>query len=100
VLGTVADSLCAGAHGACDRGWQSHAVVAVDRDGSLNQTGDNDEEWVVEMAIPFEAIGLGGARAGTRIPFAIRRCDVGRDGPHACGGWGTGSPRGELILDP
>jgi hypothetical protein len=100
VLGTVADSLCAGAHAACDRGWQSHAVVAVDRDGSLNRTGDNDEEWVVEMAVPFEALGLAGARAGTRIPFAVRRCEVGRDGPHACGAWGVGSPRGELILDP
>jgi hypothetical protein len=103
VLGTISDSLCPEGpegKGACDPGWQSHAVAAVDRDGTLNRTGDNDEEWVVEMAVPLEALGVRGARAGVRIPFAVRRCEVGRDGQHACGGWGWGSQRGELILDP
>jgi hypothetical protein len=100
VLGTVADSLCPAAGRPCDTTWQSHAVVAVDRDGTLNQLGDNDEEWVVEMAVPFDALAVPNPRPGTRIPIALHRCDVGRDGPHACGGWGTGSQSGELILDP
>jgi hypothetical protein len=100
VLGTVADSVCPAAGGPCDSGWQSRAVVAVDRDGTVNRVGDNDEEWVVEMALPFDAIALPGAKAGTRIPFAVRRCEIGRDGPHACGSWGMGALQGELILDP
>jgi hypothetical protein len=100
VLGTVADSICPGSGGPCDATWQSHAAVAVDRDGTLHQLGDNDEEWVVEMAVPFDALALPNARAGTRIPIAFRRCEVRRDGPHGCGGWGTGTQRGELILDP
>jgi hypothetical protein len=100
VLGTVADSMCSGGGAQCDAAWQSHAAVAVDRDGTLNRLGDNDEEWVVEMAVPFASLALPNPRAGTRIPFAVHRCDVRRDGPHACGSWGTGPQRGELILDP
>jgi hypothetical protein len=110
VLGTVADALCppsensagpADVHGhSCDRTWQSHAAVAVDRDGTLNRLGDNDEEWVVEMALPLSALGIPDARPGSRIPFAVRRCEVGAGGPGACGSWGMGAERGELILDP
>ena len=101
VLGTVADSVCH-AH-SCDSAWHSRATVAVDRDGTLNRVGDNDEEWVVEMSVPLDALGLAAAKAGTRIPFAIRRCEVGHDrppGPQACGSWGAGSTRGELVLEP
>jgi hypothetical protein len=108
VLGTVADALCAGtsempfalSDPRCDMRWQSRAVVAVDKDGTLNQIGDNDEEWVVEMAIPLETIGLANARPGTEIPFAVRRCDVQKDGPHACGSWGMRPQRGVLVLNP
>jgi hypothetical protein len=106
VLGTVADADCAGAVGEtsserrCDDRWDSHALVAVDRDGTLNQVGDNDEEWVVEMAIPFASLGMAGYGEGDRIPFAIRRCEVGKSGPGACGGFGTGKVRGEIVLEP
>jgi hypothetical protein len=106
VLGTLADSACTGDVGEgsdarrCDPTWASHAVVAVDRDGTLNQLGDNDEEWVVEMAIPLASIGIDAARGGERIPFAIRRCEVGKNGRGACGGFGDGKPRGELVLEP
>jgi hypothetical protein len=114
VLGTVTDAWCYDGRGAtkdsatpvdvtarsCDRGWQSHAQVAVDTDGTLNRVGDNDEEWVVEMALPFEALRLSGAGPGTRIPLAIRRCEVGARGRGACGSWGMGPVQGEVILDP
>ena len=106
VLGTLADEDCVGtvgvepAPGRCDRSWDSHAVVAVDRDGTLNQVGDNDEEWVVEMAIPLASLGMDSYGAGDRIPFAIRRCDVGKRGRGACGGFGTGRVRGEIVLEP
>ena len=101
VLGTVADSLCrpSGSGRKCDRGWESHARVAVDRDGTLNKIGDNDEEWVVEMAVPLASLGLKEARAGTKIPFAIRRCEIGHGQSHACGGWGD-RRRSELALAP
>jgi hypothetical protein len=100
LLGTVADALCTGALATrtCDPSWESHAEVASDRDGTMNHIGDNDEEWVIEMAIPFSALGVTHAGPGTRIPFSISRCEVGH-GPHGCGGWGKGGT-GTLVLDP
>ena len=110
VLGTVADAICSPSENPsvptdvdsrrCDRTWQSHSAVAVDRDGTLNRLGDNDEEWVVEMALPLSALGIPDAGPGSRISFAVRRCEVGAGGPGACGSWGMGAERGELILDP
>ena len=101
VLGTVSDRVCAtiAPETACDPSWESHAEVAVDRDGTLNRIGDNDEEWVVEMAIPFASLGIAAPGPGTRVAFSVSRCEVGH-GPHACGGWGNGSPPGEIELDP
>lgn len=100
VLGTLADARCHGTGAArtCDRSWQSHAEVAVDRDGTLNKLGDNDEEWVVEMAVPFAALGVSNPEAGLRLPFSIRRCEVARAGKRACGGWGASVP-GQLVLE-
>jgi hypothetical protein len=51
------------------------------------------------MAIPLSSLGVTGDGAGARIPFSVRRCEIGRDGPHGCGSWGR-HPRGELVLDP
>jgi hypothetical protein len=105
VLGTVADADCAGEVGGaqsarrCDTSWDSHAKVAVDRDGTLNQLGDNDEEWVVEMAVPVASLGVRSLREGDRIPFAIRRCEIGKRGVGACGGFGTGKVHGEIVLE-
>ena len=101
VLGTIADAHCTSSPAGrkCDASWSSGARIAVDRDGSLNKIGDNDEEWVVEMAIPLAKLGVKKPAAGAHIPFSIRRCEVGHDGPHVCGSWGA-DPPGELILDP
>jgi len=102
VLGTVADALCtttAAGRRSCDARWRSHARVAVDRDGTLNKIGDNDEEWVVEMAIPLGALGIAHAGPGTRLPFSVRRCEVGHGRNPSCGSWGS-RPAGELVLDP
>ncbi len=60
--------------------------------------GDYDEEWVVEMAVPFASLGIDRATPGTRIPISIQRCEIGRDGPRACGAWGL-APHGELVLE-
>jgi hypothetical protein len=101
VLGTVADALCrpSPTGRVCDRHWNSRARVAVDRDGTLNKIGDNDEEWVVEMAISLAALGFADAHAGTTIPFSISRCEVGHGSSRGCGAWGI-KPRGELTLGP
>jgi hypothetical protein len=98
VLGTVADRLCttSGPDARCDASWESHAEVAVDKDGTMNKVGDNDEEWVVEMAIPFSSLGISHPTAGTRIPFSVRRCEVGH-GRTPCGEWGK-DPPSELEL--
>ena len=101
VLGTIADALCKGPplSRRCDAAWESRARVAVDRDGTLNKLGDNDEEWVVEMAIPLSALGFAHPKPGLTIPFSVRRCEVG-SGARACGTWGAGEKGGELVLDP
>jgi hypothetical protein len=100
--GSLYDAICSRSSGtpACDTAWKSGAKVAVDADGTLNQIGDNDEEWVVEMSMPLAALGVTGAAPGVRIPFSVRRCEVGHDGVHGCGSWGDGEPRGQLMLDP
>lgn len=99
LLGTLADARCRPVPGGrvCDAGWNSHARVAVDRDGTLNRIGDNDEEWVVEMAIPLAVLGVTNARPGTRIAFAVSRCEIGNGRQRGCGGWGIGQ-RGWLTL--
>jgi hypothetical protein len=101
VLGTVADAACrgSGAARACDPSWDSGIRVAVDRDGTLNKTGDNDEEWVVEMAVPLAAIGFPNPAPGTRIPFFVHRCEVGHGTSRGCGGWGSRAA-GALLLGP
>jgi hypothetical protein len=57
-----------------------------------------DEEWVIEMAIPFESLGLKGER-GESIGFAVRRCDTPKGGGRVCGSWGEGDARGRIVLE-
>jgi hypothetical protein len=87
--------------GAFDARWESRARVGVDRDGTMDDPRDEDEEWIVEMAIPLEALGLEG-RSGERIGLEIRRCDRIRSSVDAhestrtCAAWGDA--RSELVL--
>ena len=57
--------------------------AAVDLDGTLDQPGDEDEEWVVELGLPEQLVG-------TRI--TARRCDRPKRGGERCGSW-TGELR-------
>jgi hypothetical protein len=61
--------------GSTDYHWQSDAKLACDSDGTVDVAGDRDEEWVVEMVIPLQALELA-ARAGETVNVRIRRCDV------------------------
>lgn len=76
----------------------SDAHLSKELDGTIDDPSDDDEEWVIEMAIPFEALGLKGD-AGERVGFSVRRCDTPKNGRRACGTWGGGVERGMLVLD-
>jgi hypothetical protein len=81
-----------------DYAWSSGAHVSHEQDGTTNDPTDVDEEWLVEMAIPFESLGMRGER-GEHIGFAVRRCDAREDAMPVCSGWGEGPLGGEIALD-
>ena len=77
--------------------WQSEAVVKTDLDGTPDDSRDRDEDWVVEMAVPFRTLGLAPHR-GARMGLAMKRCDVqGRQ--RRCGSWGRDAANGVLVLE-
>ena len=53
-------------------------------EGTLDNPKDDDEEWVVEVAIPLTALPPG--QAG-RHQVRASRCDVPKDGIKRCGSW-------------
>jgi hypothetical protein len=57
------------------------ARAAVDRDGSLDDAHDDDEEWVIESAVPLAALGV------SPVTIHASRCDVTKDGVKHCGSW-------------
>lgn len=95
--GAVSDGADDG-RGGVDLGWESGLRVAVDLDGSLNaDDGEEDEEWVVEAAIPWKVLGVT-AKAGTTLGFTASRCDTPKDGKRRCGAWGE-SGGGVMVLE-
>ena len=50
-------------------------------EGTLDNAKDDDEEWVVELAIPLDRTGKGS------LPVKASRCDVPKDGTQRCGHW-------------
>lgn len=84
--------------GPFDYTWQSGAHVSYEIDGTLDIHDDDDEEWVIEMAIPFDALGLNGER-GEHTGLSIRRCDTPHKGARVCATWGDGPGFGMLVLD-
>jgi hypothetical protein len=81
-----------------DYRWNSDAHVSYEMDGTPNKSSDNDEEWLIEMAIPLGALGLKGEK-GERIGVSVRRCDTPHSGVRVCGSWGDGERRGVLVFD-
>ncbi len=78
------------ANGARDASWESGIEVGIDRDGTVNDASDEDEEWVVEARIPLGSLGIS-SEPGARVRFAASRCDHPRaGGPRRCGSLGEG----------
>jgi len=99
-LGVITDGVRPrGATTPPDRAWDGHAHVSHELDGTPNVPGDNDEEWVLEMAIPLESLGLRG-EPGERIGLSMGRCDTPHRGPRVCAGWGEAGKHKLLVLDP
>jgi hypothetical protein len=73
--------------------WQSGTHVSRELDGTPDDARDIDEEWSLEIAVPFESIGMRGER-GESAGFAVDRCDASSAGSGACGGWGEARPGG------
>lgn len=84
--------------GAFDYGWSSGARVGHDNDGTINNPNDRDEEWVIELSIPFSSIGMVGKK-GETLGLSLRRCDTPKHTARICAGWGEGTTRGRIILE-
>ena len=59
-------------------------TAGLDRDGTLDDPSNDDEEWVLEVVIPLAATGLS---ASTAKPVSASRCDTPKDGIARCGSW-------------
>lgn len=99
-LGAVADGVRtkASSKTAFDYAWNSQARVAHELEGTPNDPSNNDEEWVIEMAIPLASLGQKGAH-GERLGLWVGRCDTAKGQPRTCGDWGRTHGRGVLVLD-
>lgn len=64
-----------------------------DVDGTIDDPTDDDEEWVIEMAVP-----LARAESGARVPISIHRCDTPKGSASVCGEWGESKPT-VLVLE-
>ncbi len=93
----VTDSIRHG-NGKWDYSWSGGVHASKEMDGTLNDPKDRDEEWVIEMAVPFESLGLEG-KAGESIGFTASRCDSLKSGAKVCASWGEGTPAGRVVLE-
>jgi hypothetical protein len=95
--GVVTDAIRR-AGGTFDYSWSSGVHVSPELDGTMNKPDDMDEEWVIEVAVPFESLGLKGER-GESIGLAVRRCDTPKGAARVCASWGEGEGRGRIVLE-
>lgn len=93
-VGTVTDESLV--NDRVDTSWESAAEVAHANDGTLDDSHDEDEEWVIEMAVPLSVLGLRG-EAGEQIGLSLQRCDVPKGAGRRCGAWGE--PGGLIVLE-
>jgi hypothetical protein len=83
-----------------DASWESGIKLGVDRDGDVNDDSHDDEEWVIEAAIPLRSMGAPG-KPGTRFLVDVSRCDTPRHTKEKrCGSWGTPAQPRTIELAP
>jgi hypothetical protein len=58
--------------------------AGIDRDGTPDNPADDDEEWVIELAIPLAATAYA---TGDQAAIRASRCDITKDGVRRCGAW-------------
>lgn len=61
------------------------AKVAATADDTIDDPRDEDEEWIVEAAIPIRSLPIEATLETTWVHAA--RCDTPKDGVKRCGGW-------------
>jgi hypothetical protein len=96
----ITDSIRRG-DGAWDPTWSSGAHASNEVEGTMNDTRTMDEEWAIELAVPFESLGMKG-EPGENIGMSLHRCDTPRNGRRVCAGWGEGPAdgvRGRIVLE-
>jgi hypothetical protein len=96
----ITDSVRRG-EGEWDLTWSSGAHASNELDGTINDPRNLDEEWAIEMAIPFESLGMKGD-PGENIGMSLHRCDKPRRSQRVCAGWGEGPDdhgRGRIVLE-
>ena len=86
--GAVRDA-AGGGDGAIDATWESGAHVSRELDGTPDDARDVDEEWSLEVAVPFATLGMKG-EPGEAVGFAVERCDASSVRAPACSQWGEG----------
>ena len=59
------------------------AKVGMD-EGTIDDPRDDDEEWVLELAIPLARTGLA---PGVHVPVKASRCDTPKGQSQFCGSW-------------
>lgn len=67
--------------------------AAVDADGIVDDPKGFDEEWTVEMAVPFASLGTKGEH-GVTLGLTLHRCDTPKNGVEVCASF-----RGTLVLE-
>jgi hypothetical protein len=65
------------------RGAPPGTLVGHEHDGTLDDRSDDDEEWVIELAIPLASLGLEAGRR-ERLRMQAQRCDTPRGSLRRC----------------
>jgi hypothetical protein len=99
-MAVITDSIRRG-EGDWDVTWTSGAHASNEIDGTMNDPRNMDEEWAIEMAVPFESLGMKG-EPGENIGMSLSRCDTPKGSPRVCASWGEGPAdhsRGRIVLE-
>ena len=91
--GRVTESV-RGRDGTLEDAREGGVLVSREMDGTLDDASDVDEEWLVEMVVPFAALGVRGER-GEVVPVSIRRHEVALGRPDTWSHW----DRHRLVLN-